>query len=56
MMYCQEENEKQETTSPPKYMVVTPMSTYTVNEHTFQKANNSLFFCNGLMKHSNLLR
>ncbi len=34
------------------------LSTYTVNEHTFQKANNSLkmFFFIGLMKYSNLLR
>ncbi len=33
------------------------LSTYTVNEHTFQKANNSLkHFCIGLMKYSNLLR
>ncbi len=32
-------------------------STYTVNEHTFQKANNSLkHFFIGLMKYSNLLR
>ncbi len=33
------------------------LSTYTVNEHTFQKVNNSLkcFFI-GLMKYSNLLR
>ncbi len=34
------------------------LRTYTVNEHTFQKANNSLsmFFFIGLMKFSNLLR
>ncbi len=34
------------------------LSTYTVNEHMFQKANNSLkkFFFIGLMKYSNLLR
>ncbi len=33
------------------------LSTYTVNKHTFQKANNSIkcFFI-GLMKNSNLLR
>ncbi len=33
------------------------LSTYTVNEHTFQKANNSLkMFFIGLMKYYNLLR
>ncbi len=33
------------------------LSTYTVNEHTFQKANNSQKkICNGLLKYSNLLR
>ncbi len=34
------------------------LSTYTVNEHTFQKASNSLkmFFFIGLMKYSDLLR
>ncbi len=36
------------------------LSTYTVNEHTFQKANNSQFFFLiyfiGLVKYSNLLR
>ncbi len=34
------------------------LSIYTVNEHTLQKANNSLkmFFFIGLMKYSNLLR
>ncbi len=40
----------------PPYQV---LSTYTVNKHTFQKANNSLkmfFFFIGLMKYSNLLR
>ncbi len=32
------------------------LSTYTINDHTFQKANNSLKKkCIGLMKHSNLL-
>ncbi len=38
----------------PPYQV---LCTYTVNEHTFQKANNShFFFFIGLMKYSNLLR
>ncbi len=31
------------------------LSTYTISEHTFQKANNSQFFSFGL-KYSNLLR
>ncbi len=37
---------------------VKQLSTYTVNEHAFQKANNSLKMCFfiGLMKYSNLLR
>ncbi len=44
--------------APTKYWVMYTPTKYTVNEHTFQKANNSLnmFFFIGLMKYSNLLR